>query len=67
MEVNDVPVLQMQIVSHNGQSYGLLTGRDVAELEWMATLLRQAVRPEPVAADEQHSRDAEFAEADDPR
>jgi hypothetical protein len=59
MSVNDVPVLQLQIVSHGGQSYGLLTGRDVPELEWMATLLRQAVRPDAVAESEPFDEDDE--------
>jgi len=41
MSVNDVPVMQLQIVDSSGKAYGLLTGRADAELEWMATLLRQ--------------------------
>lgn len=43
MEVNDVPVMQLHIVPRDGKPYGLLTGRDEAELEWIATLLRQAI------------------------
>ena len=43
MEVNDRPVMQLQIVPVAGKPFGVLTGRDVAELEWMATLLRQAL------------------------
>lgn len=45
MTVNDVPVMQLHIVPTAGRPFGLLTGRDVPELEWMATQLRQAVRP----------------------
>ncbi len=41
MEVNDVPVMQLHIVPRTGAKYGLLTGRDEAELEWMATHLRR--------------------------
>lgn len=55
MSVNDVPVMQLQIVDSRGQVYGLLTGRDDAELEWMATLLRQqlphATSGEPASED----------------
>lgn len=43
VEVNDVPVMQLHIVPRAGSPYGLLTGRDEAELEWMATLLRRAL------------------------
>lgn len=43
MSVNDVPVLQLHIREQNGGKYGLLTGRDEAELEWIATLLRQNI------------------------
>jgi hypothetical protein len=44
MAVNDVPVLQLYIVPRDGPPYGLLTGRDVPELEWLATMLRQSVK-----------------------
>ena len=42
-EVNERPVLQLQIVPVTGKTFGLLTGRDTAELEWMATLLSDAL------------------------
>lgn len=51
MEVNDVPVMQLHIVPRTGAKYGLLTGRDEAELEWMATHLRRYLaRPRATAA-----------------
>ena len=47
VEVNGVPVMQLHIVPRAGSPYGLLTGRDEAELEWIATQLRRALpRPE---------------------
>lgn len=46
IEVNDVPVMQLQIVPRSGSHYGLLTGRDEAELEWIATHLRRCLRNE---------------------
>lgn len=49
MEVNDQPVLQLQIVPTSGKTFGLLSGRDVAELEWMATLLGDALKGRPDA------------------
>ncbi len=49
MAVNDVPVMQLHIVPREGTPYGLLTGRDDAELEWMATHLRRQIRGETAA------------------
>lgn len=46
MEVNDVPVMQLHIVPRDGKPCSLLTGRDEEELEWIATLLRQAIPPQ---------------------
>jgi hypothetical protein len=46
IEVNDVPVMQLQIVPQTGAPYGLLTGRDEAEIEWIATHLRRVLRIE---------------------
>ncbi|MBI1345225.1 hypothetical protein GC163_02935 [bacterium] len=43
MSVNDVPVMQLHIIEANGKKFGMLTGRDEAELEWMATHLRQNI------------------------
>lgn len=52
MEVNDVPVMQLHIVPRDGKPYGLLTGRDEEELEWIATLLRQAIPPQQGAGEQ---------------
>lgn len=41
VEVNDRPVMQLQVVRKTGQSVGLLGGRDLAELQWLASLLRR--------------------------
>jgi hypothetical protein len=43
IEVNDVPVLELQIHPKNGKKVGLLAGRDVDELRWLATVLRQGI------------------------
>jgi hypothetical protein len=40
MEVNDVPVLELQVHPRVGKKVGLLSGRDEQELRWMATRLR---------------------------
>ncbi len=45
MEVNDVPVLQLQIASNDNVVFGMLTGRSEDELEWLAWMLRRAVFP----------------------
>lgn len=52
VEVNDQPVLELQIVDAAGRKCGLLGGRNVPELEWIATVLRGALaqgasEPEP--------------------
>ncbi len=41
MEVNNVPVIELQVHSADGKKTGLFSGRDDAELQWMATVLRQ--------------------------
>ncbi len=43
METNDKPVLELQLFGRDGKKFGLLGGRDESELEWLATLLRQAL------------------------
>jgi hypothetical protein len=43
MEVNEVPVLELQIHSKSGKKVGLLAGRNVDELRWLATVLRRAL------------------------
>jgi hypothetical protein len=37
-------VLQLQIVTQDGKRYGMLTGREDAELEWIGAVLRQRLR-----------------------
>jgi hypothetical protein len=44
MEVNDQPVIELQIQPKTGKKIGLLAGRDTAELEWIATMLRHSLR-----------------------
>jgi hypothetical protein len=46
MEVNDVPVPELQIHDDGKRPFGMLAGRDPRELIWMATLLRQALKNE---------------------
>jgi hypothetical protein len=48
--VNDKPVMELQFMSRAGEKFGALSGRDVPELEWLATRLRAALRL--VVADE---------------
>jgi hypothetical protein len=43
-EVNDEPVLELQLYGPDKKLFGMLGGRDVQELTWMATLLRQALK-----------------------
>jgi hypothetical protein len=38
------PVLELQILSRGAQTVGLFSGRDHAELRWVATVLRQALQ-----------------------
>ena len=42
-EVNDKPVLELQIQGTDKKLFGMLAGRDPQELAWMATLLRHAI------------------------
>lgn len=41
VSVNNKPLPQLQIVPAEGKPVGMLTGRDEAELKWIATVLRQ--------------------------
>ncbi|MBI5683705.1 MAG: hypothetical protein HZC54_01360 [Verrucomicrobia bacterium] len=41
--VNKRPVLELQVHPRAGQKFGFLADRDVAELQWIATVLRQAL------------------------
>jgi hypothetical protein len=44
MEVNERPVLELQVHPVTGKKAGFLAGRDEAELRWMAALLRRALQ-----------------------
>lgn len=44
MEVNDRPVIELQIHPVAGKKCGLLAGRDEQELRWMATQLRRVLK-----------------------
>ncbi len=44
MEVNDVPVMELQIHPREGKKLGLLSQRDDDELQWIAYELRTALR-----------------------
>jgi hypothetical protein len=43
MSVNNQPVLNLQVVPREGRVLGLFTGRDEAELHWLAAELRTAM------------------------
>lgn len=43
MEVNDVPVMELQVWPANGKKVGLFRERDDAELRWMAAEIRAAL------------------------
>jgi hypothetical protein len=64
-EVNDEPVLELQLHGPDKKLFGMLAGRDVQELTWMATLLRQALkgsesgRPEKSPAGQSAPADSE--------
>jgi hypothetical protein len=45
IEINDEPVLELQIVPRTGIKFGLLAGRDVAEIAWIAAVLRKRLGP----------------------
>jgi hypothetical protein len=38
------PVIELQIEALRHRPFGMLAGRDEAELRWLATVLRQALR-----------------------
>ena len=44
MEINNVPVIELQIRSVNGKKVGFFAGRDQRELAWMASELRRALK-----------------------
>jgi hypothetical protein len=39
MEVNNRPVLELQIHARNAPKFGMLSGRSDAELQWLAGLI----------------------------
>jgi hypothetical protein len=43
-EINDEPILKLQLHGPDKKLFGMLAGRDARELTWMATLLRQALK-----------------------
>jgi hypothetical protein len=43
VSVNKKPLPQLQIVANDKTHIGILTGRDETELQWLATVLRQAL------------------------
>jgi hypothetical protein len=47
MVMNNQPTIELQVLPRSGAPVGLLTGRDAAELEWIATVLRRALRMPP--------------------
>ncbi|MFA6562002.1 MAG: hypothetical protein WCV00_08875 [Verrucomicrobiia bacterium] len=55
VKVNDRPVMELQVHPRAGRKFGLLADRDVAELQWIAAVLRQALgvssAPSPMALD----------------
>jgi hypothetical protein len=44
IEINQQPVLELQIVPKTGLKFGLLASRDEAEIRWIAAVLRQRLR-----------------------
>lgn len=44
MAVNNQPILELQFKPKNGKPFGMLAGRDHAELGWLATVLRKALK-----------------------
>ena len=44
MTVNDRPVPELQVHPRDGKKFGMLAGRDTAELEWLATVLCRSLR-----------------------
>jgi hypothetical protein len=70
-EVNDQPVLELQLHGSKGKLFGMLAGRHVQELHWMATLLRQALKGAQPTSPEQQSAEerdpaSEQSSASDP-
>jgi hypothetical protein len=47
LEVNRVPILELQVFDTSNRKHGVLAGRDHGELEWMASELSRALGLEP--------------------
>jgi hypothetical protein len=47
MEINDVPVRELQILGPKGRLFGMLAGHSHAEIIWAATMLRYALDGRP--------------------
>lgn len=56
IEVNDVPVLELQVFPKEGSKLGLLAGRGNDELYWLATMLRKALKLQPPAEENPANR-----------
>jgi len=52
ISVNERPVRERQVHPRSGKKVSLLTGRDEAELRWMATHLRRALGISPAKQSE---------------
>lgn len=45
MRVNNVPVMELQFHFQDGGKFGMLAGRDRAELEWASEVMQRALQP----------------------
>jgi hypothetical protein len=65
-DVNDKPLLELQILPKNEPKFTLLAGRGGAELKWMAVILKQALslRPEAPAAAEAAANESRITDQD---
>lgn len=52
LEVNDRPVLELQIIGPEGKEVGMLSERDEDELKWLAWEIRQSLQQQAPAGDE---------------
>lgn len=44
VEVNEIPQMQLQIMTSNNKKHGLLTGRNEDELKWLAQELKKVIK-----------------------
>jgi hypothetical protein len=47
LKVQGVPVVELQVQPIKGERFGLLAGRDRAELQWLATTVRRELHVPP--------------------